>query len=213
MRTAAKRALTKRHPKLAARLREIQGMLGPIVREEVVKFGKHPWDINNGECEDFAVALANRLKTAGLEAWDNGCPDELPGHCWVTVKVGAKNQLHVDAETPFGEPCFLFLPIFLRHLVQNPVHPGPWTEGELALLGETKLAAPLLDSRPKWWEDEIETGERCVVVENKHAAPGRYVVESKAPGTVTLRPPEGRVITIPSWSYSWGLELGEIKRG
>lgn len=108
----------------------------------VVERRQHPWDINNGECEDFAVELVTLLKQEGIQGEDMSCnPDELPAHIWVYVP---ELKMHFDPETPYGEDCFLKLPIFLRFLSSTTDHPGEWTREHLRMLNEDDQARPLL---------------------------------------------------------------------
>ncbi|KKL51043.1 hypothetical protein LCGC14_2299430 [marine sediment metagenome] len=87
-----------------------------IINELVAGWGKPPYDINNGECDDFMMAIYDRfggilnhygvgdMATTITES-DLGYPD----HIWTTYQ-----GLHYDAECAGGVPCHLMLPIFTR---------------------------------------------------------------------------------------------------
>ena len=76
----------------------------------------HPWDINNGDCCDFANVVSVHLTSMGVEHEVRFTSDEspLPGHDWIF-----SGGLHYDAETPYGVPTENMLPIFVRALYQQ----------------------------------------------------------------------------------------------
>ena len=83
------------------------------ISELIEKYAKSPWDINNGDCEGFALDL---IEMIGGEDWDTNCLGDygdlcelLPGHVWVW-----KDGKHYDAECPEGVTDPLELPIFNR---------------------------------------------------------------------------------------------------
>ena len=91
-----------------------------VIRKLVKQYGEHPYDINNGNCNDFAWAIAKRVK--GVSVMETGnCfeaatpeerfnpPNDGPTHFF--VKVGRR---YYDAESPDGEIDWRFLPLFRK---------------------------------------------------------------------------------------------------
>jgi len=187
-----------------------------VVKSMVVDLGQHPWDINNGDCEAFAGDLIGRLEQRDLEAQELGTPsDELSSHIWVYVP---SLKMHFDAETPYGEDCFLKLAVFLRHLAEDNRHPGPWTAGNLELLGETKLANHLLAERARWWEKGLKghfklTEDLGLSCGGRDVPAGRYKVlyVVASIGNVVIEGDAGS-FNIPSHDLAWALEIGTAKK-
>lgn len=88
-----------------------------VIRSVVKSMGMHPYDINNGLCDNFAEEVITLL---------GGCSDiltettpecetdflvgtELPSHIWVKY-----NGDHYDAEEPEGVEFWWNLPLFNR---------------------------------------------------------------------------------------------------
>lgn len=85
---------------------EITREIGKLVRE----YNKSPYEINNGECEDFAMNIIERMGGYSDELTDNATPDMgLPGHYWIEYK-----GVCYDAECSSGVLGWQNLPIFLR---------------------------------------------------------------------------------------------------
>jgi hypothetical protein len=78
------------------------------VLELTAAFGGTPYDINNGQCEEFALALAEQLSGCLVICTD--WEADAPGHFWVFV--GGR---HYDAEMPEGTEDWKELPIMKRH--------------------------------------------------------------------------------------------------
>jgi hypothetical protein len=80
--------------------------------------GMHPYDINNGFCEDFAGNVIARMggcrdglceTTAEIETDGGLTITGLPGHVWIK-----HDGMHFDAEEPEGVTDWRQLPIFGR---------------------------------------------------------------------------------------------------
>jgi len=88
------------------------------IRAEVSEMGMHPFDINDGYCEDFANNVIARMggyrdglceTEVEIETKGQiGCQD-LPGHVWIVC-----DGLHYDAEEPQGVDDWRELPLFAR---------------------------------------------------------------------------------------------------
>ena len=86
------------------------------IKNLITEYNKSPYDINNGECEDFAMTIINRMGgysdtltvvATTEEYWDRG----YPGHIWLLC-----NGRHYDAECPHGVTRWQYLPIFAKFL-------------------------------------------------------------------------------------------------
>ena len=66
----------------------------------------HPWDINNGLCEDFTNEVCQLVPEA--EEWVSDFPDEI-GHTFIYW-----HRRYYDAECLDGVTDYLQLPIFLN---------------------------------------------------------------------------------------------------
>lgn len=80
-----------------------------------------PYDINNGKCEDFAFAVENLAKEAGINPdeihWYSS-PEEWPGHVWLSYQ-----GRHYDAETPEGVDRPVDLTMFKNAGIKEVDHP------------------------------------------------------------------------------------------
>ena len=90
--------------------------LPEVVAKISADWGKDPYDINNGECEDFAGAVATQAVLDGVDCLlDWRCTeyyrnsDALPGHIWLYDRFSKR---HYDAECPQGIRDWRRLPIF-----------------------------------------------------------------------------------------------------
>ncbi len=74
-----------------------------------------PYDINDGLCEDFALAVVEKCKGA-IDVCTENYVDfgMLPGHVWIIYRMK-----HYDAECPEGVNNWRELPIFKRALNQK----------------------------------------------------------------------------------------------
>ena len=97
--------------------------ISDAIRAEVAEMGMHPYDINDGYCEDFAMNVIARLggyrdglTETTTEVQTDGAVDfvMLPGHVWIEC-----DGLHYDAEEPEGVAHWWDLPFFGR-LRQRP---------------------------------------------------------------------------------------------
>jgi len=98
--------------------------IAATIRELAARWGSSPQEINNGQCEDFAIAVANHL---GLNAWKllmANPVEELLGHIWLTI-----NGRHYDAEMPEGEDSWWDLPIY-RRIKDHPYYRQFFADGE-----------------------------------------------------------------------------------
>lgn len=75
------------------------------IRRLVRRYNKHPYDINNGDCADFADELAAALGD-GAEAID--LPEEWAHSC---VRYQGR---YYDAEEPYGVKHWRQLPLCVR---------------------------------------------------------------------------------------------------
>ncbi|HET9061728.1 MAG TPA: hypothetical protein VFO62_00430 [Candidatus Binatia bacterium] len=89
------------------------------VRRLVREFGSHPWDINNGECEEFADALADALGDDNDEAVVVDCAsdDWSIDYHHQCVRYGDR---YYDAEEPYGVTDWRHLPLVIRHDRRDP---------------------------------------------------------------------------------------------
>lgn len=91
--------------------------MSPITEEILKLIGEYdetPYQINSGQCEQFASELLFRLADKGIkgELWEanpEGKPNYPPTHAWVKV-----NGIFYDAEAPQGVPSWRALPIMLQ---------------------------------------------------------------------------------------------------
>lgn len=80
--------------------------MADAIRALVSEWGKHPWDINNGLCAEFADAI--ELRIPGAQAVD------LPER-W-THTVIKYDGFYYDAEEPYGVTHWRQLPLCVRHI-------------------------------------------------------------------------------------------------
>jgi len=101
--------------------------IGEVIRAEVAAYRKHPYDINCGECEEFAEDVIARLggyreglteTSFDIETLGESDVIDLPGHIWIKC-----DGLHYDAEEPAGVEDWRDLPIFAR-LRRVPCYEG-----------------------------------------------------------------------------------------
>jgi len=81
------------------------------IQQLVGEYKKSPHNINNGECEDFAMTIIERMG-GYTEELREGTPDfdsVLPGHYWIEYK-----GKYYDAECPSGVSDWHKLPVFRR---------------------------------------------------------------------------------------------------
>lgn len=88
----------------------------------VKEYDKHPWLINNGDCEDFAVALEDRFPEG--EAVEL----ELP-HGEHMLSMGhfafKYRGFFFDAEEPYGVEDWRHLPLCARNLRDQSAYVSP----------------------------------------------------------------------------------------
>lgn len=99
-------------------LRFANDKLTELIHRLAEAWGCDPYDINCGECENFAMAVLdenNRLEVKFEDIGEVG-PEEfvglehdLPGHVWIVC-----GNKHYDAECPEGVENWQDLPIFKR---------------------------------------------------------------------------------------------------
>ena len=89
-------------------------MISAAIKSLIAEYGMSPWEINNGDCENFALDL---IEMVGGEDWGTESLGNyelweiLPGHVWVYL-----DGKHYDSECPEGVDTPLELPIFARFL-------------------------------------------------------------------------------------------------
>jgi len=79
--------------------------LAQAIRQVVAEFGEHPFDINDGRCDEFADRVCELVPDAGV--WDLGIE-----HGHVCIKW---NGRYYDAEEPEGVRHWRQLPIIVRN--------------------------------------------------------------------------------------------------
>lgn len=79
--------------------------MADVIRALVAEWREHPWDINNGRCDEFAAEIARRVP--GAVVWD--LPEE-----WTHVVIRYAG-VYYDAEEPYGVPPWRQLPLCVRH--------------------------------------------------------------------------------------------------
>lgn len=84
--------------------------ISELIKMVVMDMGLSPREINNGQCEDFALKIASKVEGSSEVCTENFVEfGVLPGHVWILF--GGK---HYDAECPEGTKNFMMLPIFLK---------------------------------------------------------------------------------------------------
>ncbi len=81
------------------------------ILELVSRYKEHPYKINQGICEDFALDLKSALERVEIFGYLRGIADSdrYPCHFWYEFK-----GRHFDAEEPYGQRRWQDLPIFHR---------------------------------------------------------------------------------------------------
>lgn len=87
-----------------------------IIYKEIIKiveqFKLHPYDINNGECDNFADDVYSSLKSLNINVEiKDSTESKYNNHFWIYDPIDKK---HYDAEEPYGVIKWRHLPIFLR---------------------------------------------------------------------------------------------------
>jgi len=88
--------------------------IADIIKSLVLEFGMHPYDINCGECENFAYQIADVVDGAepiwGAEQPQLFTQEYDPGsHCYIRY-----NGFFYDSEEPHGVDTPMKLPLFHR---------------------------------------------------------------------------------------------------
>jgi len=90
-----------------------------VIKELVKKWGEHPYDINNGGCDQFAMEVQEKLPQVEV-FWGDELPDMFPdtfdssAHCFIKL-----NDRYYDAEEPCGVLHPMKLPLFFRHSTKD----------------------------------------------------------------------------------------------
>lgn len=90
-----------------------------IILALIKEWNISPYDINNGQCEDFAMEIINRMGGYSANITEV-CTEnfvefgELVGHYWILYK-----GKHYDAECPNGTKDWKNLPIFNKTLTNS----------------------------------------------------------------------------------------------
>ena len=88
------------------------------IKELVLLWGIHPFDINNGHCEEFAEIIVQEINGARIE-WGEESeslfgPEYSPDlHCYVVL-----SDKYYDAEEPYGVDSPNKLPLYHRQADQ-----------------------------------------------------------------------------------------------
>jgi len=90
---------------------------GNKIRELVKASGKHPWDINCGDCEDFAEDLAEFLGEGAEVLWiDEVDSDWTEDDDDIRHAVVRFDGYYYDSEEPYGVKDWRHLPLCARAL-------------------------------------------------------------------------------------------------
>lgn len=89
--------------------------ISTAIRNLVKKFNQHPYDINDGNCELFAMEIIKMFPKAEM-FWGDELPDFFPPnhidpsiHCFIKFQ-----DRFYDAEEPDGTLLPIFLPLYIR---------------------------------------------------------------------------------------------------
>lgn len=93
-------------------LGQARGWMANVIRNLVKEFDEHPFDINNGFCEDFAERLVEECGD-GEAVWLD-CIDEEAQALKVAHCVFVYRGFYFDAEEPYGVDDWRYLPICVR---------------------------------------------------------------------------------------------------
>ncbi len=99
-----------------------------IIRERLSKWDMKPYDINSGNCEDFAMEVIGFITGSGetdetFLAWGDNYPQHFSDkhfpeyHCFVVHK-----GRFYDSECPEGVDSPALLPLFVRQLEMEVNH-------------------------------------------------------------------------------------------
>lgn len=99
--------------------------LRQVICKTIQEAGVSPYEINNGQCEDFASKIVSKVEGSSDVCTENFVEfGLLPGHVWILFE-----GKHYDAEAPHGVKDFSDLPIFKRYrLRENKNKRGKKTE-------------------------------------------------------------------------------------
>ena len=92
-------------------------MITEIIDDLVSIWGISPYDINCGECDEFAQTTieclggySDNLYELVTGNFDPEMNTDLPGHMWIFYK-----GRHYDSESPYGVDDWRQLPIFTKY--------------------------------------------------------------------------------------------------
>ncbi|MFC1719437.1 hypothetical protein ACFL6S_37655 [Candidatus Poribacteria bacterium] len=83
-----------------------------IMIDTIEQMKMKPYDINNGNCDEFAQIICDRVEGAEIRA--TSIDDDFEGYRWVGHIWIEYQGRHYDAEHIEGAENFLDLPIFRR---------------------------------------------------------------------------------------------------
>ncbi len=86
-----------------------QTLISQVIRQVVKEFGEHPYDINDGRCDEFADAVIARVPGATFRDLGLGW-----GHC--VIEFDGRSY---DAEEPEGVLHWQQLPLCVRAIRAN----------------------------------------------------------------------------------------------
>ena len=85
-------------------------LMRQAINDTTREMGMPPYEINNSQCEEFALKIVSKVKGAEDVCTENFVEfGSLPGHVWILFE-----GKHYDAECIDGVDNFLELPIFQR---------------------------------------------------------------------------------------------------
>lgn len=99
----------------------------------VAEYGKHPWMINCGECEDFAAELEERMgvgECIWIDEVDDPLYADIEEEFHIAHCVFKLNSFYYDAEEPYGVEDWRNLPLVARHLRERLYHKAQVDCGE-----------------------------------------------------------------------------------
>ena len=96
--------------------KEERDFAADCIRRIVSQMGKHPWDINCGECDEFSDKLLEALGPEAESFWVTNLPDypyDRDDHD-ISHVVTLWKGLYFDSEEPYGVSDWRYLPCCAR---------------------------------------------------------------------------------------------------
>ncbi len=142
---------------------------------------QRPYDINNGDCEDFQQDVCAAISNAQERVTENyPSAARMAGHCWIYYR-----GRHYDAEAPRGVDRWQRLPIFaraLRRLARPPTGRGeearpPERERVFEVVGDAVEAS---DGARRTGEDRVQTEHRDLIREREREEDDKRTADASA---------------------------------